>query len=225
MTSDVYLQQLLRRITAPTGPYGPGPRTRDALYPLISRWATTQLADVKLSGSYAKGTAVVGGTDVDLFISLKANTSQTLKEIYNSLATHLTAAGYSVRRQNVSIGITSGALKVDLTPGKKQDEYSGDHSLWVSRRNTWQKTNVDTHVAVIGGSGHTDTIRLVKRWRQIHNLEFLSFALELAVLRALSGRYFGGPASRLWACFEFSSRHLADGDAGGPRQYQQQRGR
>ena len=37
------------------------------------------------SGSYAKGTAIAGGTDIDILISLKSS-APTLKEIYNSLA-------------------------------------------------------------------------------------------------------------------------------------------
>src|SRR5215213_7921949 len=117
MDGNQYLQYVLSKSRAPTGAYGPGERVRRGLYSTISSWATSQLSAVDISGSYAKGTAIVGGTDVDLFISLKADTQPTLKEIYHSLGKHLERQGYTVRQQNVSLGITYQGLKVDLTPG------------------------------------------------------------------------------------------------------------
>lgn len=203
MTGDEYLLDLLNKITAPTGPHGPGERVRQGLQPTIAQWAGAQLAELKLSGSYAKGTAVRGGTDVDLFISLKADTRNTLKEIYDSLATHMTSSGYSARKQNVSIGVSYGGYQVDLVPGKRQNVLTNDHSLWVSRQDTWQKTNIDTHIATVTGSAQTDVIRLMKRWKQRHTLEFPSFALELATLRSLQNRYLGGIAARMQTTLEW----------------------
>src|SRR5262245_3633910 len=109
MTPDAYLNSVLARITAPTGTFGPGQRVGAVLHPTIRSWAGGQLLDVTLSGSYAKNTAITGGTDVDLFISLKSDTQQTLGAIYQSLAQHMVNAGYTVRQQNVSIGIDVGA--------------------------------------------------------------------------------------------------------------------
>jgi len=203
MSGDDYLQQLLAKITAPTGVFGPGEKMRQALDPMIRRWAGTQYSELKVSGSYAKGTAIRGGTDVDIFISLKPDTSPTLKEIFDSLASYMTAAGYSTRKQNVSIGISHGGYQVDLVPGKRQNFNSRDHSLWVSRQNTWQKTNIDTHIDTVSRSSHTDVIRVMKRWKQCHGLEFPSFALELATLRALAGRNAAGRASRVMAVVEW----------------------
>ncbi len=203
MTAEDYLKQLLGKITAPTGNLGPGSRVKMGLTPTIQQWAAAQLAELILSGSYAKGTSIVGGTDVDLFISLKSDTGQTLKELYQNLASFMSAKGYTVVRQNVSIGITYSGLKVDLVPGKKQSAFGTDHSIYVSRQDTWQKTNVQTHVQVIGGSGHTDVIRLVKHWRTIHGVEFPSFAAELAVLKALNGHRGPGLAARFYAVLGF----------------------
>jgi tRNA nucleotidyltransferase (CCA-adding enzyme) len=204
MPADQYLQQLLAGITAPTGASGPGPTVLNGLRPVIQQWATTQLNELQLSGSYVKDTAIIGGTDVDLFISLKSDTSQTLREIYGSFGNHMQKLGYSVRRQNVAIGITYRSWKVDLTPGKQQQPWSTNHSIWVSRQRTWQMTNINRHVQTIGGSAHTDVIRLMKRWRKVHSLEFLSFAVELAVLRGLQQTSsFTGLASRFNLVLEF----------------------
>jgi tRNA nucleotidyltransferase (CCA-adding enzyme) len=51
----------------------------------VKNWAGDWLANIGLSGSYAKGTAVLGESDVDLFISLKSDTPFNLEEIYDSL--------------------------------------------------------------------------------------------------------------------------------------------
>jgi len=203
MTADEYLAAILTRITAPTGILGPGNRVKTALTPMVGEWATTQLVEVKLSGSYAKGTSIVGGTDVDLFISLASSTSQTLKEIYNSPASFVSRKGYTPRRQNVSIGINYSGMKVDLVPGKRQPTYGSDHSLYVSRQDTWTKTNIDTHIQTVGGSRHVDVIKLVKHWRTLHNLDFPSFAVELAVLKALDGQWATGLSSRFTIVLEF----------------------
>jgi len=52
---------------------------------IIYSWAGYQLSELIKSGSSAKGTAIKGVSDIDLFISLKSDTNGTLKEIYNSL--------------------------------------------------------------------------------------------------------------------------------------------
>ncbi|BBZ38784.1 hypothetical protein [Mycobacterium conspicuum] len=204
MDADTYLHSVLSKITAPTGVSGPGNIIRAGLLPYVSQWAGRQLVSLDVSGSYAKGTAILGGTDVDLFASLRPETSQTLKEIYDSLASYLGGQGFSVRRQNVSINVTYQSKSVDITPGRLRNAYSTDHSIWVSRQNTWQQTNVGRHIQSIGGSAHTDVIRLMKRWRKLHSLEFPSFAVELAVLRGLqqTSRY-SGLASRFNLVLEF----------------------
>jgi hypothetical protein len=103
----------------------------------------------------------------------------------------------------VSIGITHNRLEVDLVPGKLQNAWSRDHSLWVSRQDTWQKTNVDTHIDTVQRSGHTDLVRLLKRWRTVNNVDMPSFALELTVLKALEGTWLHGLAAQVNRVLEF----------------------
>ena len=100
---------------------------------VLTEWAGTQLSSLKQSGSSAKGTAVHGIADFDIFISLKSDTTQTLKEIYNLLDTFVTSKGYTTRRQNVSIGIVSNGLDIDLVPGKIQSGYQNYHSIYSSK--------------------------------------------------------------------------------------------
>lgn len=75
-----------------------------------------------MSGSRAKGTAIDIATDLDLFISLSSTTSNTLKEIYDSLYDCMIRQGITARKQNVSIGITYQNKDVDLVPAKRQGQ-------------------------------------------------------------------------------------------------------
>ena len=83
MTADQYVESILARYTVATGPLSLPVQVGNAIAPTIRQWAGTQLADIGFSGSYAKGTPVRGGTDIDLFISLHANTVQSLSDIYD----------------------------------------------------------------------------------------------------------------------------------------------
>jgi hypothetical protein len=143
------------------------------------------------SGSFAKGTANSSGTDIDLFISLSSSVTMSLKDIYNSLANTLNKNGYIVRKQNVSLGITVNGYDVDLVPAKRQGSYGNDHSLYRRRVDTWIKTNVSNHIALISGSGRTEEIRIIKLWRKKQGIDFLSFYLELTVIEALRGKRIG----------------------------------
>lgn len=151
----------------------------------LTTWAGQQLSSIKESGSSAKGTAIKNVADFDIFISLKSDTTQTLKEIFNSLEAKLKGAGWATRRQNVSIGITQNGLKIDLVPGKIQSGYQNFHSIYSSKNDTWMQTNTDLHIAKVKNSNRINEIILTKIWRLIHGLDFPSIYLELTVLDAL----------------------------------------
>jgi hypothetical protein len=190
-------------VRAPTGLYGPGERVRLALSPYMQEWAGFYLSEVTVSGSYAKQTAVRGDTDVDLFVSLKDSMPGTLADLYRQLGQFMQGKGFSVRWQNVSVGITYRGLNVDLVPGRKQSPWTSDHSIYVSKRRTWTKTNVGTHIKKVRDSGRQSEICLLKRWRDVHRFEFPSFVLELATLRALSGHWTTGLAANFLSCLTF----------------------
>jgi hypothetical protein len=186
MSADQYLHGILLRETVDAGPNSPLLGVQTTLMPILRRWAGDKLLGVCPSGSFRKGTAVRSGTDIDLFLSLSEHTSETLKEVYNKLFDCLTSAGYSPRRQNVSLNIRVSGYSVDLVPGKRQNALSDDHSLYRRKADTWTKTNVFTHARKVVGAGRADEIRIVKLWRNQKGLDFPSFYLELSVIRALS---------------------------------------
>ena len=99
-------------------------------------------------------------------------------------------------------------VKVDLVPARKHSGKS-DHSLYLSRRQGWTKTNVDKHIKLVRRSGKSATIRAAKIWRSNRGLHFTSFYLELVVLRALRGQEPQGTADELRRVLEFLAADLA----------------
>jgi len=162
----------------------------------LQNWASAEgfNGEVDISGSNAKGTAIAGEADLDLFISLASQTlnNSTLAEVYNSLASYFRILGYSIRRQNVSVRITHNQTEVDLVPGVKFGGYSNDHWLYITKSGRDRtKTNVDLHISRVSNSGRVGEIRLAKIWRRLNGLDFPSIYLEESVIQSLSGYRIG----------------------------------
>ena len=202
MTADEYLYTILRREAVDTSATSPVRGVQAVLQPLINQWAGSYLRTVHPSGSFAKGTANHSGTDIDLFLSVKNETPNTLKEIYMTLFNKLKEAGYSPNMQNVSINVRVGAYDVDLVPAKHQGGNSQDHSLYRRRADTWTQTNVQQHIATVTKAGRTIETRVLKLWRNQKQLDLPSFYLELVVIAALSGAR-GTLSQNIWTTFEY----------------------
>src|ERR1700690_2537573 len=153
MTADIYLQNVLSREAVDPSTTSQVRGVQAILQPIFNEWAGTQLRAVHPSGSFAKGTANRSGTDIDLFVSLKSDTTNTLKEIYTTLFNKLKAKGYTPKQQNVSINVRVGGYDVDLVPAKHQGGNSQDHSLYRRRADTWTQTNVQEHIATVTKAG------------------------------------------------------------------------
>lgn len=197
MTADQYVETILAKYAVPRGPTSPAERLGATVAGPIRTWAGQQLNALQYSGSYAKETGVRGISDVDVFISLKSDTNQTLKELYEMLASLAQSNGWSPRRQNVSVGVTVNGTRGDLVPGKVQAGYQNYHSLYLHKRDSWTQTNVALHVETVHNSGRLKEIRAIKIWRMLHGLDFASLYLELFTIDALSGRSRSAPAENI----------------------------
>jgi hypothetical protein len=202
MSADYYLQGILTREAVNVSAGSPVLGVQTTLMPVFQGWAGVMLRNIHPSGSFAKGTANSSGTDIDLFVSLSNNVSETLQEIHNKLFDTLQSKGYSPRRQNVSINIRVNGYSVDVVPGKHQGGVGEDHSLYRRRANTWTKTNVIIHINKVRIGGRSSEIRTIKLWRDQKGLDFPSFYLELAVMEALSGVR-GSLSQNVWRVFEY----------------------
>ncbi len=206
MGIDEHIRMVLARHAIDTGPFSAVLGVQATIDPVLQRWGNGYIVGIGPSGSFAKGTAVRGGTDIDIFVSLTSTLGDPLKGIYDSLFNALTQAGYGPRRQNVSVGISVGGWRVDVTPGRRQDQFGRYHSLWSNRRGSWLQTNVEEHRRHVATSGRLDEIRLLKIWRNRSGLDWPSFYLELFVIDALRGARVGAPKENVVTVF----RAIAD---------------
>jgi len=151
------------------------------LHTTLKTWASSCYANLLYSGSRAKGTAISIASDVDYIVSLTSNCNENsggLKSIYDSLFTKLKGTYTNVRKQNVSVRINLNGLEVDITPARKQPGSTNDHWLYVSKSDTRKQTNIQKHITDILQSGRTNEIKILKIWRELHQLDFPSIYLE-----------------------------------------------
>jgi hypothetical protein len=201
MTPDDYVNSILSRYTVNQAA---AVAAGQAVYPIVKTWAGAQLAEGKFSGSHAKGTGIAGSVDTDIFISLKSDTTNTLKEIYDSLAQTMRNNGYAPKLQNVSIRVSHGGMQIDLVPGIKHSGNSNYHWLYVSRSGRERtQTNIDLHISEVTSSGRINEIRAIKIWAKNHGLDFPSIYLELSVIAALSGYRVGNTANNVLTVLEY----------------------
>lgn len=186
MTPDQYVEKILAKYVVPRGPTSPAEQLFATVTGPLRTWAGQQLNLLQYSGSYAKETGVRGISDIDVFISLKSDTRETLKELYEMLVSLAQSNGWSPRRQNVSVGVMVNGTRGDLVLGKLQERSKNDHSLYLRKRDSWTQTNIDIHVNTVKRSNRLKEIRAVKIWRMLHGLDFPSLYLEIFVIESLS---------------------------------------
>lgn len=199
MTGDEYMKTILAKYAVNTSGAMASGR---AIYPVLQQWGNVYLNSADFSGSLAKGTSVSIGTDADIFLSLSSTTPGTLADMYDSLYKSVTAAGYTARKQNVSIGIVVNGHSIDLVPGRRHSQYGSDHSLYKNKSGSWTQTNVAKHISFVKNSGRTDEIKILKVWRELHGLVFPSFFLEMAVIDALQNSKQGNLAANVSAVLD-----------------------
>lgn len=165
----------------------------NSAYSFYSNFSTATL-EIQQSGSRAKGTAIKGSSDIDMFLSITDRENEdTLKEYYNGLYAYLKRNGYNVRKQNVSIGLKYKGMDIDLVPAKKCNSQSyqrlferfNDHYLWSNKKQARTLTNIQKHIDLIRNSNTRNEIMLTKIWRNRFNLDFPSIYIELMVIDAL----------------------------------------
>jgi hypothetical protein len=154
----------------------------------VKSWAGDAYADLFVSGSSAKGTALEGSSDLDLFLSLTSDVSGTLEELFTDFHDTLKNIGYNVRKQNVSVRVRHHGLQIDIVPGKRQRFKQDWHYLYTNRREDQNRvqTNVKQHINDVLASGRIHEIMALKIWRDINGLDFPSMYIEVYILKVMS---------------------------------------
>lgn len=199
-TVDEYLNNLLIKKSNNNGYTQNEERAYSYMYDLINRWKQSfnntyywnniQI-EMQKSGSKAKGDAIKGKSDIDIFVSITdRNNTYSVKDyyenLYNFLKPHFN--NENIRKQNVSIGVTYAGCSIDITPGKRvnynsfnvNNSYS-DHNIYSRKNNSITLTNIQKHIDLVQHSGLTKEMMILKIWRNCHNLELPSIAIEIIV--------------------------------------------
>jgi hypothetical protein len=208
MTPNQYVLSVVSKYSAQAGANSRAVQAAAAVSPILRAWASQYFNDIQLSGSYAKNTAISGGADVDLFISLRSNAPGTLKEFYFSLRDSISEYRYTPALRNVSMRINHDGVAIDLVPGKMQSPYTTDHSLYKRKADTVISTNINTHIKMMLKSGMKTEIKAIKIWKLLHELEFPSFYLEMAVLEALKDHTIGNYSDNVIAVMKWLRDYL-----------------
>jgi hypothetical protein len=206
MKCDEYVRSVLARYDLPSGPDSPAEKAVAALDAPIKSWAGRYLLGVEPTGSYAKNTRILGGTDIDILVSLGPRTPMDAPKLYDHFFAWLKRNGFSPKRQSVSIRLQHHGVSVDLIPARQEWGSANDHQLFATERRRALRTNFATHVKYVLASDRMSEIRAVKVWRQRRGLHFPSFYLELAVIDALRHR----PTDLLSGNIELALKYLRD---------------
>src|SRR5690606_7362409 len=75
-----------------------------------------------------------------------------------------------------------------ITPARKHSGNTNDHWLYVSKIDSWRKTNIQKHITDISGCGRLNEIKLLKIWRELNQLDFPSIYLEYLTINILCGK-------------------------------------
>ena len=153
---------------------------------ILQTWASSCFLEVLESGSRVKRTAIHLASDVDFLVSLTSGCNENnggLKSIYDSLYLKLKENYSNVRKQNVSFRILLSDLEVDITPARKYSGNTNYHSIYISKKDTWQQTNIQKHINDISQSKRTNEIKLLKIWRELHQIDFPSIYMEYLIIQ------------------------------------------
>jgi hypothetical protein len=148
---------------------------------------------IRYGGSQAKGTLIKESYDLDIvcyFPRDEEDAGDTLEQIYNNVKDVL-SKDYFVEPRTSALrvkGLDKVDFHIDVVPGRFVEEGSYDAFLYCSSGDRCRlKTNIETHIKHVKGSGVTDAIKLMKVWRTRNGVQLKTFVLELIVIDTLAG--------------------------------------
>ena len=203
-TVDEYLRDLLNKRSNNQQYNDNEKRAYSYMYDLLNqwkqkynsnRWINNIKIEIQNSGSKAKGDAIKGKSDIDLFVSITDFDNQHAAkdyyfDLYEFLKLHFTSD--CIRLQNVSIGLKYAGCSIDVTPGKRINQqyfrngkYYTDHYIYSRKNDRNTQTNIQEHIDLVKNSGLSNEMMLLKIWRNCHGLELPSIAIEIITAEVL----------------------------------------
>lgn len=181
---------------------------RDKVENILRNYFKDTPISIQYAGSYKKGTMIKESYDLDItcyFNSGDNSAGETLEEIFSNVQEALSSE-YHVYPKKSALKLQSKEEKdradfhIDVVPGRFVDGDKGDVYLFQTEGDKDRlKTNLEKHVKHIAESKLVDTIRLVKIWKELNQLDAKTFILELLVIKVLDEMT---DAKGLDICFE-----------------------
>jgi hypothetical protein len=186
--SDEYIRSVISKHNLPAGKDTKTKKALDEFTPKIKSWASNVLENIRPIGSYAKGTGVIGSSEIDLLITLDVHTCGTLKDLTDNLFSYLQSNNFYPQRKEYSIRLIFLNTSVELFLSRSPAAGSTNNVLYNSITNTCFETKTQTHTDLILRSNRIEEIHAVKIWRNLTGLKFPTLYLELTVLNSLFNR-------------------------------------
>jgi hypothetical protein len=158
-------------------------RAADEVIPLIKQWGKQYLQDIKLSGAYAKNTAISLSSDVDVLITLNPVTGKDIKNIFWSLFEYLSDHDLRPESRRVSIQVQALKMKVDLIPSYRD---RGGSVPFKKKTGAEIQTDLNQHIHLVGSSGRQQEICALKIWASETSSSSLRSTLSSPCLRRSS---------------------------------------
>jgi hypothetical protein len=186
--SDEYIRSVIYKHNLPAGKDTKTNKALEEFTPKIKTWASNVLENIRHIGSYAKGTGVIGSSEIDLLVSLDVHTCGTLKDLSDNLFSYLQSNNFYPQRKEYSIRLIFLTTSVELFLSRSPAAGSSNNVLYNSTTNTCFETKTQTHTDLILNSSRIEEIQAIKIWRNLTGLKFPTPYLELTVLNALFNR-------------------------------------
>lgn len=183
---------------------------RASIEKMLKTYYGSKIETVVYSGSYAKHTSIDLHYDLDICVYFKYDAFSTLSDMFNDIGTFLkrTFFDFDVKQQRVSWGLNIERMSVDIVPVRSLGDGTYDAYLYSSSSKSYTKTNIVKQIDYISKSEARPIIKLMKIWRDEHNLKFKSFALELLTIQALKGYDSTDYGNQLFHVLKYVDSHV-----------------
>ena len=137
-------------------------------------------------GSFAKNTMLVSSYDLDIIVYFPHTESSSLGQLFSRVHSRLTQK-YQVVPRTVALRLPyQDGFHIDVVPGRAQDATFRYATLYKNTTpSSSLQTSVKVHIEAVKDAGLSEVVRLAKLWRLRWGLEVPTFALEIAVARAM----------------------------------------
>lgn len=160
-------------------------------------------------GSFGKDTMIRASYDLDIIVYFPHTNATPVRDLYAGVYNTLKNSGLIVQPKTVAIRLPyEGGFHIDVVPGKAQDATFRYATLYKNPGSTLQ-TSLKVHIEAVRRSGMRDMVRLIKLWRVRQGLSWETFALEIAVVRALAGKPITDYSTSTIAVWQFIQSSLA----------------